>query len=226
MKLSPKTIAALSVGATAVAGITLSKRKKREKLPPDINPESRNRLPLPAPDDLDDLGKKLYEETINDPRSIKGLHGPGGLRLFSPRLKAVQGPVNKFLRYESGIDMRLTELAILVSARETDSQFEWAAHEPAALKEGLEPAIIDIVRYRRPVKGMGEKEAAIIKLGREALGEHKVSKSTFAAAHKAFGTEKLIHLVTLMGDYASTAALLATVNMHLPAGEKSRLPEL
>jgi 4-carboxymuconolactone decarboxylase len=226
MKFPPKTIAALSVVATGLAGLTFVRRKRRKKLPNDVFADSRNRLPLPRPELLDDFGKKLYEQTINDPRSLKGLNGPGGIRLYSPRLKEVQRPVNQFLRYESGIDARLTELAILVSARESDSHFEWSAHEPAALKEGLEPEIIDLVRYRRPVKGIGEREAAIIHLGREAFGEHHVSSETFLHVQKLFGNELMIHLVALMGDYTATAALLATVNQQLPEGETSALPEL
>ena len=119
---------------------------------------------------------------------------------------------------------RLSELAILVTARELDQQFEWTAHEPAALKAGLEPAIIDIVKYRKPIAGMGEKEAAIIQLGREAVGKRKVSSDTFARALKLFGRESLVNLVALMGQYSATAVLLNTFDQHVAPGEKLLLP--
>lgn len=84
------------------------------------------------------------------------------------------------MRFNAGLDRRLSELAILVTAREMDQRFEWYAHEAAGLKEGLDPAIIDVVRYRRPVNGLGDKEAALIMLGREALGaETSVLLTTF-----------------------------------------------
>jgi|SRR3954468_20445576 hypothetical protein len=68
---------------------------------------------------------------------------------------------------------RLAELTILVTARENDVQNEWTAHEPAGLKAGLDPQTIDIVKYRKPIAGVPDKEAAIIKLGREVFGSKK-----------------------------------------------------
>ena len=116
------------------------------------------------------------------------------------------------------------ELTILVSAREMDSQFEWTAHELAGLKAGLEQTIIDIVKYRKPITGVGEKEAAIIQLGREALGKHNVGSDTFARALKLFGKQGLVNVVTLMSHYAATAALLTTFYQQLPPGQKPLLP--
>ena len=112
----------------------------------------------------------------------------------------------------------------LVVSREMDQVFEWTVHEPVALKEGLEPAIIDIVRYRKTLTGVGEKEAAIIQLGREVFGKHKVSSETFARALKQLGEKNLIDLCFLMGSYATTAVLLTAVDLHLPYDRKPLLP--
>jgi 4-carboxymuconolactone decarboxylase len=195
-------------------------------LPPDIFPDSRNRMPLITREELNELGQRLYDEALADPRSIVGLQGPGGIRLGSPRLTELSRPVNRFLRYGAGLDRRLAELAILASARETDQRFEWHAHEAIALKEGLEPAIIDVIRYRRPLSGMGEKEATLITLAREAIGKHEVRPETFADALRLFGKEDLILYVTLMGEYAATGFLLHTFNQQLPEGVTSTLPRV
>ena len=109
-------------------------------------------------------------------------------------------------------------------AREFDQALEWTVHEPRALKVGLEPTIIDIIRYRKPLTGVGEKEASIIQLGREIFGEHKVSPETFARVYQLLGDRNLVDLCNLMGSYSTTAILLHTVDVHLPYDRKPLLP--
>jgi 4-carboxymuconolactone decarboxylase len=131
---------------------------------------------------------------------------------------------NQYLRFESALDRRLTELAILVTARELDSQFEWAAHEPAALKEGLEPKIIDVVKRRRPVTGLGKKEALIVGFGRELFRTRKLRSRTFSRAVDVFGRRGVLELAALMGNYAGTALILAVVDQQLHPEQTPLLP--
>jgi 4-carboxymuconolactone decarboxylase len=189
----------------------------------DIFPGSGSRLPAVDRDQLDPVGQGLYDEVAADTRSLVGFRGPAGIGLHSPQLYALHRKVNQFLRFGSGLDARLRELMILVAAREMDSQFEWHAHEAAAKREGLEDEIIDIVRKRKRVRGIGEKETAIIKLGREALGKHRVKRSTYANAIELFGAETLVNLTALIGAYATTAITLSVFAQQLPDGAKSTL---
>ena len=101
-----------------------------------------------------------------------------------------------------------------------DQHFEWHAHEPAALRAGLQPAIIDVVRHRKPVDGLGEKEATLIRLGREAIGKHKVSDETFDAGLRLFGKDLLLHYVSLIGLRRYRDFLLTVFDQHLPEGEE------
>ncbi len=187
--------------------------------PDDVYPNSRNRLPLIQREDMDEQGQKAYDSVVSNPRSLAGLQGPAGIRLHSARSRE-----SEYLRYESDLGRRLTELAILVTAREMDQQFEWTVHEGVALQEGLEPAIIDVVRLRKPLTGLGEKETAIIQLGREVFRNHRLSPDTFTRALQLFGNKTLVDLVSLMGNYASTAVLLTTFDQQLPPGQKPLLP--
>jgi 4-carboxymuconolactone decarboxylase len=189
----------------------------------DIYPGSGNRLPPIARERLDEAGQAVYDAVVTDSHSLVGLRGPAGIQLHSPRYYPLQRAVNQFLRFGSGLDRRLSELLILVTAREMESPFEWRAHEIAAAREGLEPEIVDIVLRRKRVRGIGEKEAVLIKLGREAIRRHRVRRSTFAKALELFGAETLVNLTALMGNYASTALLLAVFAQQLPDGETSRL---
>ena len=194
-------------------------------IPADIDPESRCRLPLPKRAELDELGQQIFDRTT-DPKggTIRGLKGPSGIQLHSPKLAQLSGPLNRYLRFEAGFGGRVREIAILATARECDSQFEWAAHEPAALKEGVPMALIEAIKYRRSLAGIDPADALIIELGREIFGARKVRSETYAQALKQFGRRGLVDLVALMANYAGTAALLTAFDMQLDEGTTAILP--
>jgi 4-carboxymuconolactone decarboxylase len=199
-----------------------------QQVPKDVHPDSLNRLPLITRDQLDAEGQKLYD-SYNGPnsKSLAGLQGPAGIRLYSPHLAVLNEPLNTYLRYNLEMPRRLAELAILVTAREFDSQFEWAAHEPAAIKEGLEPQIVDAVKNRKDLKGIGEKDekaAVIISIGRELFGKRNLSSATFAQGVKAFGNKGMVDLISLMTNYASTSFFLRAFDMQLHPDQKPLLP--
>ena len=193
-------------------------------MPSDIDPKSGFRLPLPNREDLDEAGKTAYDRGVKPGATIAGLQGPAGIQLFSPKTAAHMTAINRYLRFEAGFTPHVREVAILTTAREMDSQFEWVAHEPEALKEGVPQTVIDIIKYRRSTSGIDETDALIIELGRQLWRDHKLSSESFAKAKAIFGPNKLIDLVMLMGNYAGTAALLTAVDMQLHAGKKPLLP--
>jgi 4-carboxymuconolactone decarboxylase len=193
-------------------------------MPSDIDPRSGMRLPLPNRDDLDDAGKIAYDRGTTPGATIAGLQGPSGIQLYSPKTAAAHTTLNRYLRFEAGYTPHIREVAILITAREMDSQFEWVAHEPEALKEGVPQATIDAIKYRRPTEGLDATDALVIDLGRQLWRDHKLKPETFAKLNSMFGPNTLVDLVMLMGNYAGTAALLAVVDMQLHAGKKPLLP--
>ncbi len=229
----------LSVGSAVLAGCTaigpqrqdtsntarVSEVSPMTTLPKDIYPDSLSRLPVVKREELDEQGKQVYDSVL-DPRrrSLAGFQGPAGIWLHSPRVGEPIREFNRILRNEVALEPRLRELAILVTAREFDSQFEWTAHEPVALKEGLDPAILDIVKFHRPVSGVPEKESAIIRLGRELFRDRKVRSETYADAVRLFGQTGLVNLAALMGNYALTAVMLTAFDQQLHADQKPLLP--
>ena len=185
-------------------------------LPGDVYPESLSRLPLLNREKMDERGKKFYDAVTGpQSRTLVGLQGPSGIWLHSPELGERVRAANQYLRFETTLERRLTELAILVTARELDNQFEWTAHEPAARKEGLDPGIIEVVKQRKPTAGLGTKETLIIDLGRTLFRERKVDPDTFAQALEVFGSRGLVELAALMGNYAATAIMLNMVDQHV-----------
>ena len=219
-------LAVLLAGASA-ATTTLAIAQTQNTgtvMPSDIDPRSGFRLPLPNREDLDEAGKTAYDRGTRPGATIAGLQGPAGLQLFSPKTAAHHSAINRYLRYEAGFTPHVREVAILTTAREMDSQFEWVAHEPEAIKEGVPQNVIDVIKHRRSTAGLNETDAIVIELGRQIWRDHKVTSETFAKAKSIFGPNKLVELVMLMGNYAGTAALLAAVDMQLHAGKKPLLP--
>jgi 4-carboxymuconolactone decarboxylase len=193
-------------------------------MPSDIDPQSGFRLPLPKREDLDDSARKTYDSAMTPGATIAGLQGPAGVQLYSPKTTQHLRAINRYLRFEAGIPPRIREIAILATAREMNSQFEWVAHEPEALKEGVPQAVVDAIKYRKSTAGLDATDAAVIELGRQLWRDHKVAPATFAKLKDAFGPNKLVDLVLLMGNYAGTAALLTAVDMQLHKGKQPLLP--
>ncbi|MGE5271415.1 MAG: carboxymuconolactone decarboxylase family protein [Thiohalocapsa sp.] len=191
----------------------------------DIDPQSGCRLPLPHRDELPPEAQSVWD-SLADPQggTLRGLRGPGGIGLHSPELARHSRPLNRYLRYDSGLGGRVRELAILATARAVDSRFEWAAHEEEARREGIAPDIIETVRHRRSTTGLAEADAVVIDLAREIFTARKVSSETFARALRQFGRRPLVDLVALMGNYASTAALLTAFDMQLDPGQPPPWP--
>jgi 4-carboxymuconolactone decarboxylase len=156
--------------------------------------------------------------TTSSPTPKAGPCGPQRRRRHSapqPRAIAALPAVNQYLRHGAGLGGRVRELAILTTARELNSQFEWAAHEPPALEEGISTEIIDLVRRRSSTSVLDEARRDRHRTGPRDFGARKVASETFGRALQQFGRRALVNLVALMGNYAGTAALLTAFDMQL-----------
>jgi len=195
-------------------------------LPKDIYADSRNRLPLPRREDMDDYGKQVFDE-VTRPEPLPGTPQPS-FRLYSPKLAKPMGEAHYYVKYETGLSQRLLEIAVLVTAREMGCQYEWTQWETHGRDlndpRHIEPSLIDVIKYNKPLVGLGEKEAAVIAFGREMFGQRKVSSATFAEVLRLFGRRGTVDLVELMSLYSATAAEVAAFDVQLKEGQKPLLP--
>src|SRR5262245_23860748 len=127
-------------------------------LPPDIDPVTLSRLPWVTPGDLDEEGRKLLAQRPD----VKPGPGPTHLTNYSPRERSLGTPTG----VNSPVGPRYFQLAVLIMAREIDQQYEWSAHEPAGLRQGLEQSVIDVVKFNKDVAGLSDKDATLITFGR------------------------------------------------------------
>jgi 4-carboxymuconolactone decarboxylase len=151
------------------------------------------------------------------------MNAPMSLLMYSPEAAARTAHLGNYLRFESNLSPAIRELAIITAAREFDCAFVWAAHVPMALEGGIRQEVIDTVANFGDVGGLSDEEAAVVRLGRELIGRHQVSQSTFDAARAGFGERGLVDLTTLMGYYLVIATTLITMDVEIPEG-RPRLP--
>jgi 4-carboxymuconolactone decarboxylase len=187
-------------------------------LPPDINPVTLSRLPPVTPEDLDEEGRKLLAARTN----FTPGPGPTHVTVYSPNGRSVGVPTGE----NSPIGARQFQLAVLIAAREIDQQYEWSAHEPAGLRQGLEQNVIDVVKYDRPVTGLADKDATMITFGRTLLREHKVSSELWAKMVALMGRQGTVDFMTIMGDYTRVGIMLNAVDQRQPANRPALLPPL
>ncbi len=202
-----------------------------ESVPADILAESLARLPGVQRVDLDAIGQDAFDTYVRPGTGYEtGLRGPIGMWMHSPEVAKAMFDVRRRVRYGSAIDQRLTELTIISTAREIDSQYIYTAHEPAARDAGLEQEIIDIVRFQVPLDqvvetdGLGEREKSIIQFAREVINEDKVSSDTFAKAIELFGNEGVMDLTGLIGYYNFVSMTVRAFDVQRPIGNELLLP--
>jgi 4-carboxymuconolactone decarboxylase len=187
----------------------------------DINLESLSRLPPPQRDSLDTEGKRVWD-LIAGGRGM-GKTGPAPVSMYSPGVAEPMHHLNQYLR-KTVAGPRYFELSALLAAREFDQQYEWSGREPAAVRAGLEQAVIDAVKFNKDVAGLPDKDATVIRLGRALFREHKVSSELWAKTVEHFGRQGAVEIVATMGDYVMAGFLLTAVDQQLPPERKPLLP--
>ena len=195
-----------------------------QSLPPDIDNESLSRFPVIKRDQLDEKGKQAYDVIAGGPGKLVLPTGPAAIGLYSPSVYEPLRMLNDYLRKDRVLGERLTELAILVASREVDEPYVWGAHEPAALKLGISQSVIDAVKYGREPAGAQEKEAAIIRFGRQLFREKTITSEMFSRTVTLFGRPGIVELTTLMGYYGLNHFLLKMADQHLPPDRQGLLP--
>jgi 4-carboxymuconolactone decarboxylase len=186
--------------------------------PSDIDPVTLSRLPPVTPDDLDEEARRLFAARSN----FTPGPGPTHVTVYVPRERDLGIPTGE----TSPVGPRLFQLAVLITAREIDQQYEWSAHEPAGLRQGLEQSVIDVVKYDRGVEGLSDEYATLITFGRALFRENRVSSELWAEMVELFGRQHTIDLIAIMGEYHRVGLMLNAVNQQQPPDRPALLPML
>jgi alkylhydroperoxidase family enzyme len=211
-----------SAALLLTSGALFAAAQSTAPLPSDLDPQSRARLPYLQRKDLDENAQKIFD--VLPGRSKDGvLSGPLAFAAYNP-------PVAKALfdlhnaAVAGTLDPHVRELAIMVACRETNYSLEWNGHEASALKAGVDAKAIAAVRTRGPLTGLDEKDAAVIRFGRQMLGDKKMDAATFAKVKEFFGARGAMDVVAVMNTYAVSGFYAIAVDEHMPPGRPDLKP--
>ena len=185
------------------------------------------RFPAIAPDAMTAKQKEFARVLAYSPRA--GGNGgnvtnpPFKVYLRSPDFGVEAIKMSDYLRFGTGLDNRLTELAIIVAARNWDNDYIWSAHYGAAVKAGLDPSVgADMAAGKRPTK-MKDDEAIIYDLLTEIYRDHALSQATYTKAVAKFGEKGVVDLIGLASYYGFTAMALISADAERPLNGAPKL---
>jgi len=203
------------------SGALVAASQSPAKPPADLDSDSLARIPYLQRKDMDARGQKIYDTLPG--RSAEGvLRGPLAFAAYNPGVAQALFDLHNAAVQEGTLDPHARELAILVACRETNYSLEWNAHEPSALKAGVDPKVVDVVRHGGALTGVNDKDALVIRFGRQMLRDKNMDSATFAKSVELFGRRGATDLVAVMSTYAVSGLYAIAVDQHMPAGR----PEL
>jgi 4-carboxymuconolactone decarboxylase len=181
--------------------------------------------PLKA-EELNPAQKAWAEMIAAPPRNAKFTNPPYRAYIRNPDLAPRLTAMSEYLRWNTSLPPRLSELAILITARQWTAQYEWFAHYPLALKGGLDPGIAnDIAAGKRPAN-MKDDEAALYDLAMALYVDKKVSDPVYKAALEKFGERGIMDIIGIIGYYDITSMTLITMQAGAPNDSVPPLPVL
>jgi 4-carboxymuconolactone decarboxylase len=169
------------------------------------------------PDKMTPAQRTVADSIMSGPR--KGMSGPFNAWLRSPELADRLQKVGEYVRFNTSLDKRLNEMAIIMTAQYWGSQYEWYAHAPLAIKAGLDPQIVAALGAGRKPEKMKDDEAIVWEFTTQLRRDHEVDDALYGKAVEKFGENGVMDLVAVNGYYDVVSMTLNVAHVAPPAGE-------
>src|SRR6202042_2882377 len=191
---------------------------------PSVRSEEITRFfPMKA-DQLNPEQKKWADLISAPPRNAKFVNPPYRAYIYNPDLANRLTAMSEYLRWNTSLPPRLSELAILITARQWTAQYEWFAHYPLALKGGLDPKVADAIAAGNHPDNMRDDEAALYDLAMALYRNKKVTDPVYQAALDKFGERGIMDIIGIIGYYDITSMTLITMQAGAPNDSVPPLP--
>jgi len=159
--------------------------------------------------------RTVADAIMSGPR--KGMGGPFNAWLRSPELADRLQKVGEYVRFNSSLDKRLNEMAIIMTAQYWGSQYEWFAHAPLAQKAGLDPEVIAALGAGKKPEKMKDDEAIVWEFTTQLRRDRHVDDAIYAKAVEKFGENGVMDLVAVNGYYDVVSMTLNVAQVSPPA---------
>jgi 4-carboxymuconolactone decarboxylase len=187
--------------------------KPATKMPPP-------RVQVLAEDKLTPPQRALLDSIRSGPRGgSTTIRGPFAVFLHAPSFGELAQQLGGYCRYKTGVPPRLSEFAILVTAKLWRAQYEWYAHVPQAERAGVKTETIRQLHKGQVPKSAPKDERAIYDFIHELYKTRRVSDKTFKRVLDVLGNAATIELVGILGYYVLISMILNVFRMSPPAGE-------
>ena len=160
--------------------------------------------------------REVADVIASGPRGA--LKGPFLALIHNPELASRVQALGEHLRFGTGLSQALVEIAILVTGRRWNCQYEWAAHSRIASEAGLRQEVIDAIAVRGKPSQLNPEEALILEFAEQTVCDGAPSDATFEAAVARFGRPTVLDLLAVCGYYTLLAFVLNTAQLPLPPG--------
>ena len=185
-----------------------------------------SRLPFLSRDALTDDGQKLWDgivETRGDAavNDAGGLIGPFNPWVTAPGVGARLSSLGATLRFQTSIERRLLEVAIITTGAHWQAEFEWWAHSRMAREHGVTDDVIDAIRDGAAPPFAHDDERAVYEVARQLSATGRLDEHAYASARDLLGDEGMVELVSLCGYYALVSFTLNAFEVGLPPGAAS-----
>ncbi|MCW2904249.1 MAG: carboxymuconolactone decarboxylase [Streptosporangiaceae bacterium] len=188
------------------------------------------RLPLLDPGLLDESQREVYGAITGGSRAERPkllryaddagrLHGPFNAMLYSPPVGLPLQELGAALRFRTGFTAREREIATLVVAAHSRSDFQWYAHELLGRDAGLTEAELTALRCGRDPVLADVRERIVHEAGRQLAVDGDVGDPLYVEAVAVLGRSGVVELATLVGYYAALALQLRLFRVAVPEGE-------
>lgn len=167
--------------------------------------------------------KRVHDQIVAGKRG--GFGGPFQLLIRAPEICEHAAKLGEHLRWGTSLPARLSELAIITTARFWRAQYEWYAHARLALKAGVPEAAVEAIRTGGTPRFIADDEALVYRLCSEIFRTQRLSDTAFSEGIAAFGEQGVVELVALIGYYTLIGNTLNVFQVPLPAGETPPFPE-
>jgi 4-carboxymuconolactone decarboxylase len=179
------------------------------------------RLSLPPEEELTPEQRAACAEAASGVRGR--VPAPMVAWIRNPELARRAQKLGELLRYQTTLEPRLSELAILVCARHWTSHYEWTVHKREGLKAGLDPEAVAAIAARREPGLRDAREQAVHDAASALLATGRLPAALHARATEALGERGLVELVGILGYYSLVALTLNAFEIGLP---EAAAPEL
>jgi 4-carboxymuconolactone decarboxylase len=179
------------------------------------------RLAPPNPNELTPDQKRVYDIITFGPRGK--VRGPLAIWLHRPELAEAAQALGAYCRYGSSLEPRLSELAILCMACVWQSEFEWWAHKPIALKAGLSPETVEALKNGERPSFTDAEDEAVYDVVFALPTQRKIPRDIYERASTILGNDRMVDLIGLCGYYTLISMTLNAFEVDLPEGEAHEL---